>query len=127
MKKFRSDRISELMRQEIDRIIRSDVDDPRIAGTYSVTRVDVTGDLRQAKVYISVLEPDMAEPMLKALKGAAGFIRRALGERMTIRYTPELQFVHDTNIAYGIHIAKVLKDVAAGSAKGDGEPHDEGD
>lgn len=124
MAKFRNDRISELMRHEIDSIIRTDVDDPRIAGTYSVTRVDVAGDLRHAKVYVSVLEPDLAKPMLQALKGAAGFIRRALGERITIRYTPELQFVQDANIAYGIHIANVLKDVAAADAKDDEPPYD---
>lgn len=126
MKKFRNDRISELMRQEIDRIIRSDVDDPRIDGTYSVTRVDVTGDLRQAKVYVSVLEAHMAQPMLKALKGAAGFIRHSLKDRMTIRYIPELQFVHDTNIAYGIHMAKVISEVVSEAGKGDEEPHEPG-
>ncbi len=113
MAKFRNDRISELMRHEIDNIIRTDVDDPRITGTYSVTRVDVAGDLRYAKVYISVLEPELSKPLLQALKGAAGFIRKLLGERISIRYTPELQFVDDPNIAYGIHIANVLKDVAS--------------
>ena len=125
MTKFRNDRISELMRHEIDSIIRTDVDDPRIAGTYSVTRVDVARDLRHAKVYISVLEPEHAKPMLQALKGAAGFIRRTLGERITIRYTPELQFVDDPNIAYGIHIANVLKDVAAADAKADEPPYED--
>lgn len=111
MANFRNDRIAELMKHEVDAIIREDVDDPRLQGTISITRVDPTRDLRYAKVYVSVLEPEYAKPVLQALKSAAGFIRKALGGRMSIRYTPELQFVEDQNIAYGIHIAQVLKQV----------------
>lgn len=111
MANFRNDRIAELMKHEVDAIIREDVDDPRLQGTISITRVEPTRDLRYAKVYVSVLEPEYAKPVLQALKSAAGFIRKALGGRMSIRYTPELQFVEDQNIAYGIHIAQVLKQV----------------
>jgi len=75
-----------------------------------VTRADVTGDLRYAKIYISVLEDDKREELMAALKNAKGYIRRALGKRMIIRYTPELIFVSDKNIEYGVHIAKVLAD-----------------
>ena len=105
----RIDRISEQVRREVDRIIREDLSDPRIQGTYSVTRADVTRDLRYAKIYVSVLEEDKREPMMKALKNAAGFIRRELGKRMLIRYSPEMTFVSDENIAYGVHIAEVLR------------------
>ena len=106
----RIDRISEEVRREVDRIIREDLNDPRIAGTFSVTHADVTRDLRYAKIYVSVLEDDKRAGMLAALKKAAGFIRRELGRNIIIRYSPELTFVSDENIAYGVHIAKVLAD-----------------
>lgn len=106
----RIDRISEQVRHEVDRIIREEVSDPRVGGTFSVTRAEVTRDLRYAKIYISVLEDDKRDDLMKALKSAAGFIRRSLGKNMLIRYAPELQFISDQNIAYGVHIAKMLAD-----------------
>jgi ribosome-binding factor A len=106
----RIDRISEEVRREVDAIIREELGDPRIGGTFSVTRAEVTGDLRYAKIYVSVLEDDRREDLLAALKNARGYIRRELGKRMVIRYTPELIFVSDKNIEYGVHIAKVLAD-----------------
>lgn len=111
MANFRIDRISEEVRHALDAIIR-EMNDPRISGTYCITRADVTRDLRFAKVYVSVLEDEKADDMLKALKKAAGFIRRELGFRVDLRYTPELIFERDRNIAYGVHIAEVLKQVA---------------
>ena len=120
MANFRIDRISEEVRHAIDAIIR-DMNDPRIGGTYCVTRADVTRDLRFAKVYVSVLEDEKADDMIKALKKAAGFIRRELGMRVDLRYTPELLFERDRNIAYGVHIAQVLRDVAPKEEKDAGD------
>ena len=119
MANFRIDRISEEVRHALDAIIR-EMNDPRISGTYCVTRADVTRDLRYAKVYVSILEDDKADEMMKALKNAAGFIRHELGARVDLRYTPELIFERDRNIAYGVHIAQVLKEAAARE-----EPHGE--
>ena len=99
------------------------MNDPRISGTYAVTRADVTRDLRWAKVYVSVLEDEKADDMIKALKKAAGFIRHELGARVDLRYTPELLFERDRNIAYGAHIAQVLKEVAPTREE---EEHDDG-
>ena len=104
----RIDRISEEVRREVDAIIREELQDPRVCGTYSVTRAEVTGELRYAKIYISVLEDERRDGLMEALKKAKGYIRHALGQRMIIRYTPELIFVSDKNIEYGVHIAKVL-------------------
>ena len=104
----RIDRISEEVRREVDAIIREELGDPRIDGTFSITRAEVTGDLRYAKIYISVLEDDKRDDLMAALKNAKGYIRRSLSKRMIIRYTPELTFVSDKNIEYGVHIAKVL-------------------
>ncbi len=118
MANFRIDRISEEVRHALDAIIR-EMNDPRICGTYCVTHADVTCDLRYAKVYVSVLEDDKADDMLRALKKASGFIRRELGARVDLRYTPELIFERDRNIAYGVHIAQVLKEVAAQEGRHD--------
>ena len=107
----RTDRISEEVRREVDRIIREDVRDPRVAGTWSIARADVTRDLRYAKIRVSVLEEEQRKPLVKALKNAAGFIRRELGKNLRLRYTPELLFEEDDNIAYGVHIASILSDV----------------
>ncbi len=109
----RIDRISDEIKRVVDRLIREELNDPRVSGTFSITRVEATRDLRYAKVYVSVLEEDKQNDMIKALKGAAGFLRRAMGEALSLRYTPELQFIADKNIAYGIHIADVLKQVMA--------------
>lgn len=114
-------RISEEVRREVDRILREDVRDPRVTGTWSITRADVTRDLRFAKVRVSILEEELRAPMLLALKSASGYIRRELGHAMNLRYTPELIFEADDNIAYGVHISSLLADVlpVAEEAKAD--------
>ncbi|MCE5344577.1 MAG: 30S ribosome-binding factor RbfA [Eubacteriales bacterium] len=116
----RIDRISEEVRREVDAIIRDQLHDPRIKGTFSVTRADVTRDLRYAKIHVSILEEEDRAPLMAALKSAAGFIRHELGRRMIIRYAPELLFEVDHNIEYGVHIAAVLRQVNP-----EGETHDE--
>ena len=121
----RIDRISEEVRREVDRIIREDLNDPRANCTFSVTHADVPRDLRHAKIFVSVLEDDKREGMMAALKKAAGFIRHELGQNIIIRYSPELTFVSDENIAYGVHIAKVLADAQRTEGvtdEGEGEP-----
>ena len=124
MKEYqRIDRISEEVRRELDAIIREEINDPRVDGTWSITRAEVTGDLRFAKIYVSVLEDDRRDGLLEALKNAKGYLRRALGKRMIIRSAPELIFVSDRNIAYGVHIAKVLAET--GIAEKAEEPEEE--
>ena len=73
--------ISEEIRREVDNIIREDVRDPRIQGTYSLVRAETTRDLRYCKIRISIMEEEFRKPMMAALKNAAGFIRRELGGR----------------------------------------------
>ena len=77
----------------------------------SVTRVDTTGDLRYARVYVSVLDKSQEKDVLKGLKSASGFLRRELGRALQLRYTPELQFIGDDSIAHGAHILEVLRQV----------------
>lgn len=109
--RYRMDRISEEVRREVDQIIREQVRDPRVTGTWSITRAEVTKDFRYAKIWISVLEEELRPPLLLALKSAAKFIRHELGRRLQLRYVPELLFESDENIAYGIHISSILADV----------------
>jgi len=113
MNYLRIGRINEQVRREVDVIIRENLSDPRIKGTFTVTHADVTRDLRYAKVYISILEEENRSPVMEALQTASGYIRHALGKRMIIRYVPEILFVLDKNIEHGIHIASVLKQVHA--------------
>lgn len=120
----RTDRISEEVRVAVDKIIREELRDTRVTGTYSVTSAAVTRDLRHATIRVSVLEQHLRRPMIDALKGAAGFVRKRLSQEMNLRYTPEIAFVLDENIEYGAHIASVLKDIlppdeAASDAQGE--------
>ncbi len=121
----RSDRISDQVRREVDQIIRNQLSDPRITGTFSITRAEVTRDLRYAKIFVSILEEDKAAGVMAALKGAAGFVRRELGRSMVIRYTPEIIFQRDQNIAYGVHIADILSQVRPKDAEGNGSDEEE--
>ena len=107
----RTDRIASEIMREAERIIREDVSDPRTECMFSITHVDVTRDLRYAKVYVSIYEEEKREPMMKALKSAAGFIRHNIGRRVQLRYTPELLFELDTTIEYGVHIASLINQV----------------
>ena len=121
MNNQRIDRINEEVKRHVDAILREELHDPRVKGTFSVTRAEVTRDLRYAKIYVSVLNDEDRPAMMDALKKAAGFVRSRLGKRMIIRYAPEILFEQDNNIEYGIHIADVLKKVQAEEG-----PHDNG-
>ena len=104
----RIDRISEEVRHALDRIIRESVKDPRVKGTWSITRAGVTRDLKYCKVRVSVLEDEARDDLMKALKGAAGFIRRELGHEVDLRATPQLIFEADHNMEYAQHIGEIL-------------------
>lgn len=100
-------RINEEVQRELSSLLR-ELKDPRVSGLISITNVEVTPDLRFAKVYVSVLEADRAKDTLKGLKSAGGFMRRELGARLNLRHTPQLDFVLDDSIAYGAHIFDIL-------------------
>jgi len=107
MKSFRTDRLGHLFREIISDIIR-ELNDPRI-GFVTVTKVEVSGDLHYAKVFISILgtEEQIAQS-LEGLKSASGFIRKALGQEVRLRYLPELEFKHDKNIEEGARILSLI-------------------
>ena len=104
-------RINGEIQQELTSLLRS-VKDPRVAeAMLTVTHVDTTSDLRYARVYVSALNCEDEKGLLKGLKSAAGFLRRELGSKLSLRYTPELQFFVDDSIAYGAHILDMLNHV----------------
>ena len=105
-------RINEEIQRELSDQLRR-LKDPRVSqvGMVSITRVDTTGDLRYARVYISVLDKSQEKEVLKGLKSAAGFLRRELGHALQLRYTPELQFIGDDSIQPGAHILEMLRQV----------------
>ena len=104
-------RINEEIQRELSEQLRR-LKDPRVSqtGMVSVTRVDTTGDLRYARVYISVLDKSQEKDVLKGLKSAAGFLRRELGRTLQLRYTPELVFIADDSIEKGAHVLEMLRD-----------------
>ena len=103
-------RINEEIRAELSDILRS-VKDPRVSqAMVTITHVDTTSDLRYARVYVTALERTGEKDLMRGLKSAAGFLRRELGSRLNLRYTPELQFIADDSIAYGAHILEILRD-----------------
>lgn len=121
-------RINEEIQRELSDQLRH-LKDPRISqtGMVSITRVDTTGDLRYARIYISVLDKSQEAEVLKGLKSAAGFLRRELGRLLRLRYTPELQFIADDSIAHGAHILEVLRQMERrDEARGDAEEREDG-
>ena len=100
----RIQRINEDVQRCLAGLIR-EIKDPRVnQGMISITGVDVTGDLRWCKVYISVLGLESEKGFLKGLRSASGWLRKELGHALSLRYTPELVFQLDKSIEYGAHI-----------------------
>ena len=105
----RINRINEEVRRELSDILR-DLKDPRIPMMTSVVSVSVTQDLRYATVYVSVFGDDeVKKNALTALKNSAGFVRRELGHRLNLRYTPEIIYKADDSIEHGARINELLK------------------
>ncbi|MBP2001073.1 ribosome-binding factor A [Paenibacillus shirakamiensis] len=111
MAKNRTGRVSEQIKKELSLLIQTEMKDPRI-GFVTVTGVEVTNDISQAKIYLSVFgDNEQKDKSLKGLEKAKGFLRSELGKRMLLRHTPELIFKIDESIAYGSHIEKLLGDI----------------
>ena len=109
MGRNRIDRISEEVHRALSEAVRT-LKDPRVAGgLVSITRCDVTGDLRYCKVYVSVLgSKEQQENAIRGLKSAAGFLRREVSQMIEIRYMPELIIIPDDSISTGARISGIL-------------------
>lgn len=124
MPKHRIDRINEEMKKEVADIIRNEIRDPRIKAMVSVTGVNVTADLKYAKIFLSIFGIDKEEEKetLAALNKAKGFIRKRLSSTVNLRNTPELTLIQDTTIDYGMRIDGLLRELVP--QKGTGETPD---
>ena len=103
-------RINEEIQRELSALIPT-VKDPRVTGLISIVGVETTPDLRFAKVCVSFLEEDKASEAMKGLKSASGYLRRALGQNMQLRHTPELQWELDDSITYGARMLELINNL----------------
>jgi ribosome-binding factor A len=118
----RNERLAEEIREEVARIIGGGLNDPRI-GFVTVTRAELTADLRHVKVYVGVLgDAAQRDKTLAGLKQAAGFVRREVGRRIRVRHTPELTFQYDSGLDATDRVAKLIEETRASAA-----PDDPGD
>lgn len=128
MSAIRSDRMNEEVKKTVMSVIR-DMKDPRISPMTTLTTVEVTRDLKYAKLRVSVYDEDdvVRKGTVDALNHAAGFIAREVGQRMLIRRVPALKFVLDDSIAYSVHISKLINDlhISDGAAAEETQPEEE--
>src|SRR6059058_419086 len=109
----RQEKLGELIAVELSELLRTRVKDPRV-GFASITHVEVSGDLRHAKVFVSVMgTPEEQAQTMKGLKNATGFLRHELASRLVLRFMPELIFKLDTSIAEGARILDLIQQIEA--------------
>ncbi len=107
----RSDKISDLIKREVADILFRQVKDPRL-GFVTVTSVDVSKDLKNAKIFFSSIKKgDELKAQMKGLKDATGFVQRKMAEVIKLRYIPHISFVYDSSIDEGFRIEKLLKQI----------------
>ena len=107
----RQEKLGELIAAELSELLRNRVKDPRV-GFASITRVEVSGDLRHAKVFVSVMgTPEEQAATMKGLRNATGYLRHELAERIVLRYMPEINFRLDTSIEEGARILDLIRQV----------------
>lgn len=110
MANYRRGRINDEMKKELSAVLR-EVKDPRVSDAFiSITAVEVTGDLKFAKVYYSAMMGDKKE-VARGLKSSAGYIRREIARRLNLRMTPEFTFCEDHSIEHGARISKLLNGI----------------
>lgn len=121
---IKNTRINSEVHRELSRIISYEIKDPRIHPMTSVVEVSVTPDLKQCKAYISVLGDESSQAdTLAGLNSAAGYIRKELARSINLRNTPEIQFIMDQSIEYGVNMSKKIDEVTKtlSDEKRDGE------
>ena len=118
----RTERVNNLIRQEISQLLWRQVNDPRLASFISVTRVSTSPDLKHAKVFVSSMGDETSKSeILQGFTAASGFLRRELAERLTLRHIPQLSFHFDNSIQRGAEVIRLIEQVAADSTKDEDE------
>lgn len=114
---IKNTRINGEVQKELSTLISREIKDPRISPMTSVVDVEVSPDLKTAKVYISVLgDSEAKESTLKGLKSAASFMRGQLAKSLNLRNTPELTFIIDNSIEYGVNMSKLIDEISKKSS-----------
>src|SRR3990172_5022375 len=109
----RTERVNEVIREELSDLLLRDVNDPRLGGLISITRVEVSPDLANARVFVSIMgEAEEQKEAMRALGSAAAFFHRELKRRIQIRRVPFLTFRLDTSIGKGAEVLSLLKEVS---------------
>ena len=115
----RTERLNHLIQAEISDLLQKHINDPRLNGLISVTGVEISSDLKSARVSFSTLGGSMdRDEVLKGFNSAAGYLRRELAHRLNIRVTPELSFEFDDSIEHGVNLVRLIDKVAAENSKG---------
>ena len=110
---IKNTRINGEVQKELSAIIRGEIKDPRIHPMTSVMAVEVAPDLKTCKAYISVLGSGEAKKStIQGLSSAEGYIRRMLAKKLNLRNTPEIRFILDESIEYGVNMSKLIDEVA---------------
>ena len=123
---IKNTRINGEVQKELSTLIRGEIKDPRIHPMTSVTAVEVAPDLKTCRAYISVLGgAEVKKATMDGLNSAEGYIRRLLAKNLNLRNTPEIRFILDESIEYGVNMSKLIDDVAKKDASGRG-PEEEG-
>lgn len=119
---IKNTRINAEVQKELSNIIRGEIKDPRIHPMTSVVAVEVAPDLKYCKAYISVLGDEEAQKnTILGLKSASAFIRTKLAKSVNLRNTPQITFVLDQSIAYGVHMTRLIDEVAAQDKDGEND------
>ena len=119
----RVDRVNSMLREQISQVLSSELSDPRLSSMVSVIRVSCARDLSTAKVLVSVLGiPEEKKATLAGLKSAAGYVRRSLLGRTSLKKVPAVQFVVDDSIERGAELLKLIEEVAPEPEDGEGAP-----
>ncbi|MDX1608681.1 MAG: 30S ribosome-binding factor RbfA [Halofilum sp. (in: g-proteobacteria)] len=103
-------RVADQVQRELGELLRG-VKDPRVQGLVTVSGIDVSPDLRHAKIFVTVLESDDPEATVVALNGAAGYLRGRLGDRLEMRRVPQLVFHYDASLDQADRVERLLRDV----------------
>jgi ribosome-binding factor A len=113
MSTWRLNRVNDTIRKELSELLLREIRDPRLSGLLSVTQVDTSKDLRFAKVFVSVMGSEEDKKQVEeGLAAASGYLRRGLGERLTLRYVPALSFYRDESIERGSRLLDIINEVA---------------
>ena len=107
----RTDRIEEEIKKVVSKLIDQELKDPRLTGLISVTKVEVTKDLKYCKIFVSMLASKDEAAAMEALKSSAGYVRREVGANVRMFATPEIKFELDNSMEYGAHIQNIINEL----------------